>query len=168
MHTSDESDPSETKGRDTGPSNTSAPTTATGTATNTDAAADSDTKAEPARCGAILRRTGDPCKNYAIKGGRCRWHVVDEVVPADEREALRQLQEAAAQHALDAFHAVEGGGMASVVRAVEKAAIDLADLRETLAFLKGNRKAAFAWGGLFLSLVGGVIGAIVTALIDRR
>jgi hypothetical protein len=32
------------------------------------------------------------------------------VVPADEREALRQLQEAAAQHALDAFHAVEGGG----------------------------------------------------------
>jgi hypothetical protein len=58
--------------------------------------------------------------------------------------------------------------MASVVRAVEKAAIDLADLRETLAFLKGNRKAAFAWGGLFLSLVGGVIGAIVTALIDRR
>jgi hypothetical protein len=114
MHTSDESDPSETKvgdtkGREAGPSNTSPADTAADTATNTDTPADSDIKAEPARCGAIRRRTGEPCKNFAIRGGRCRWHVVDEVVPADEREALRQLQEAAAQHALDAYHAVEGG-----------------------------------------------------------
>jgi len=58
--------------------------------------------------------------------------------------------------------------MSTVVRAVEKAAVDLAELRESLAFLKGNRRAAFAWGGLFLSLLGGGIGAAVTALIERR
>jgi len=58
--------------------------------------------------------------------------------------------------------------MAAVMRAVEKAGIDLAELREDLAFLRGNRKAAFAWGGLFLSLMGGGIGAAITALLDHR
>ncbi len=58
--------------------------------------------------------------------------------------------------------------MATVVRAVEKAAADLAELRETLAFLRGNRKAAFAWGGLILSLLGGAVGAGVTALLGPR
>jgi hypothetical protein len=85
------------------------PDTAPAVPADAPAAADKAEDAPPARCGAILRRSGEPCKNFAIKGGRCRWHVVDEVVPADELEALRQLQEAAAQHALDAFHAVEGG-----------------------------------------------------------
>ena len=58
--------------------------------------------------------------------------------------------------------------MAGVARAVEKAGQDLAELREDLAFLRGSRKAAFAWGGLFLSLMGGGIGAAITALLDRR
>jgi len=58
--------------------------------------------------------------------------------------------------------------MAGVMRAVEKASTDLAELREMLAFLRGNRKAAFAWGGLFLSIVAAAVGAGVTALIERR
>jgi hypothetical protein len=68
-----------------------------------------ETPDEDVRCGAIVKKTGAPCKNYPVRGGRCRWHVIDEVVPESELEALRQLQEAAAQHALDAFHAIEGG-----------------------------------------------------------
>ena len=61
------------------------------------------------RCGAIRKRTGTPCRNYAVTGGRCRWHLVDELVPEDELETLRQLEAAAAQHALDAHHALQGG-----------------------------------------------------------
>ena len=58
--------------------------------------------------------------------------------------------------------------MAGVVRAIEKASTDLAELRETLAFLRGNRRAALAWGGIFLSLIGAAVGGAVTALIERR
>ena len=58
--------------------------------------------------------------------------------------------------------------MEIMVRAVEKAAADLSELRESLAFLSGNRRAAFAWGGLFLSLLGGGVGAAVAALLDHR
>jgi len=58
--------------------------------------------------------------------------------------------------------------MESVSKAVEKAVVELAALRESLAFLRGNRKAAFAWGGLLLSLLGGVVGAAVTALLNQR
>jgi len=68
-----------------------------------------DASEETARCGALRRRSREPCKNYPVEGGRCRYHLIDEVVPENELEALRQLQEAAAQHALDAFHAIEGG-----------------------------------------------------------
>ena len=58
--------------------------------------------------------------------------------------------------------------MATVIRSVEKASVDLAELRESLAFLRGNRKAAFAWGGLLLSLLGGGVGAAVTAFLGQR
>lgn len=92
MHTSDQSAPSESPERS---SSVDAP--------------DAEAPDETARCGAIVKKTGRPCRNFAVKGGRCRWHLVDELVPESESEALRQLQEAAAQHALDAFHAIEGG-----------------------------------------------------------
>lgn len=58
--------------------------------------------------------------------------------------------------------------METMVKAVEKAAADLAELRENLAFLRGNRKAALAWGGLILSLFGGIGGAAIDALLSRR
>lgn len=58
--------------------------------------------------------------------------------------------------------------MESMAKAVDKAAADLADLRESLAFLRGNRKSALAWSGLILSLFGGVGGAVVDALLNRR
>jgi hypothetical protein len=53
-------------------------------------------------------------------------------------------------------------------KALDKAAADLAALRESLAFLRGNRKAALAWGGLLLSLLGGGVGAAVNALVSNR
>lgn len=58
--------------------------------------------------------------------------------------------------------------MQAMIKAVEKAAVDLAELREDLAFLRGNRKAALAWSGLILSLVGGIGGAAIDALLSRR
>lgn len=58
--------------------------------------------------------------------------------------------------------------MESVTRAVEKAAAELAGLRENLAFLRGNRKAALAWGGLLLSLLGGGVGAALNALLNHK
>jgi len=80
----------------------------------------------------------------------------------------RAKQNPASRTAIVADIAALETQMASVVRAVEKAGADLAELRENLAFLRGNRKAAFAWGGLILSLLGGGVGAAVTALLDHR
>ena len=102
-----------------------------------------DQAAEPALCGAIRKRTGTPCKNFAVKGGRCRWHLVDEVVPENEAEALRQLQEAAAQHALDAFHAIEGGENGDQDQAFNRnarTAAQLARIRRDLIKLKPEAK----------------------------
>lgn len=76
-------------------------------------AAAAETAAEPAPepvlCGAITR-SGRPCRHRAAQGGRCHFHIVDEIVPDDELEALRQLETAAAQHAIDAHFSNEDGG----------------------------------------------------------
>ena len=110
MHTSDKSAPTPDTG-EPGRSFTSAsrPAKPTSDALTPEDIAAITVAADDERCTAIRKKTGTRCANYAVKGGRCRWHIVDEVVPADELEALRQLETAAAQHALDAHHALVGG-----------------------------------------------------------
>jgi hypothetical protein len=110
-----------------------------------------DAPDDDVRCGAIVKKTGLPCRNYPAKGGRCRWHLVDEVVPEDEAEALRQLETAAAQHALDAHHALQGGENGDQDQAFNRnarTAGQLARIRQTLV-----RPGEFKEGGLEMTQV---------------
>jgi hypothetical protein len=61
-------------------------------------------------CGAPLKtKKGGFCSNTAVKGGRCRAHIVEKEL-SDDLDTLRRLQEAAERHAFFADQEMAGGG----------------------------------------------------------
>src|SRR5262249_30873406 len=104
-------------------------------------ASEPDGAEAPAMCRARTK-SEKPCPYQAVANGRCAFHLVDEVVPEDELEALRQLEAAAAQHAIDAHFSNEDGGSEPKDQEFNRnarTAAQLANVRRALKAKKGKR-----------------------------